>query len=271
MILHEWRSWQRAANLSERTVTERARVLEQACNHAGRTDPLDLTPRGLVRFLAQPHMSPITRATYYASLRAFWKWAVKVGAAERNVMDDVPTPKRPPAVPRPIRSAQLGDVLRGCRTERTRDMVLLGALAGLRVHEIAKVQGRDFDPEAGTLTVVGKGAKTGIIPAHPALLDRVSAMPSGWWFPAQGTADRPITGRAVGQAVARAMNRAGVQGTAHQLRHWYGTHLLDTGADLRTVQELLRHEHISSTAIYTRVPDARRRAAVDRLALPAAA
>jgi integrase/recombinase XerD len=61
------------------------------------------------------------------------------------------------------------------------------------------------------------------------------------------------------------MRRARVQGTPHSLRHWYASTLLDDGADLRTVQELLRHTSIQTTQVYTRVRDERRVSAVDRL------
>ena len=67
------------------------------------------------------------------------------------------------------------------------------------------------------------------------------------------------------------MERAVVNATPHQLRHWYGTQLLEHGADLRTVQELMRHESISSTQIYTLVSPVRRRDAIMLLELPDAA
>jgi len=61
------------------------------------------------------------------------------------------------------------------------------------------------------------------------------------------------------------MVRAGIPGSAHCLRHWFGTALLEAGVDLRTVQELMRHQSLTSTEIYTRVTDARRAAGIDRL------
>jgi site-specific recombinase XerD len=74
-----------------------------------------------------------------------------------------------------------------------------------------------------------------------------------------------VHAKSVSSIIGMAMRRAGVVGTPHSLRHWYGTTLLEDGADLRTVQELLRHKSVATTQIYTRVPDARRTAAVARL------
>ncbi|MDO5618011.1 tyrosine-type recombinase/integrase [Kocuria sp.] len=272
LYLHDFRDWQRAANLSERTATERARVIAQLCAAAGRDDPLEVGAREIVRFLAQRHLSRTTRASYYASLRAFYTWAMRAGLAASSPMEGVPTPKRPPSTPRPIQTVQLAATLRAANRARTRAMVLLGALEGLRVHEIAAAAGPDFDLGAGTMTLTGKGGKRAVIPLHPAVAELAREMPTrSWWFPSYQDATQHIGSRAVGKAISGAMHRAGVPGTAHQLRHWYGTELLERGASLRTVQELLRHESVATTQIYTRVTSARRREAIGRLELPAAA
>ncbi|BBX59774.1 Tyrosine recombinase XerC [Mycobacterium shottsii] len=92
----------------------------------------------------------------------------------------------------------------------------------------------------------------------------------GWWFP--GNARRPgqpITHRAVSQIISQAMDRADIPGgTAHRIRHWYGTNLVGDGADLRTAQTLLRHANLNTTAIYVQVSDPKRAEAIDRLKLP---
>jgi integrase/recombinase XerD len=69
----------------------------------------------------------------------------------------------------------------------------------------------------------------------------------------------------VSSGIGAAMTRAGVSGTPHALRHWYGSSLLANGADLRTVQECMRHASIVATQVYTRVPDDRRREAIATL------
>jgi len=103
--------------------------------------------------------------------------------------------------------------------------------------------------------------------SYPLLVDAALTMPTrGWWFPSNRR--RPgdhVRGKGVSDIIGNAMRRADARGTPHCLRHWTGTTLLDDGADLRTVQELLRHKSVATTQIYTKVPDARRHDAVNRL------
>ena len=178
----------------------------------------------------------------------------------------VGTPKVPERDPRPLADTEVVVLLQARMWSSTRAMILLGLLAGLRVHEIAKIRGEDFDQAAHVLWVKGKGRKLKSIPLHPMLIELASGMPAvGWWFPMRGYPSEHVHSKSVSDVVGRAMRRAGVRGTPHCLRHWYATTLLDDGADLRVVQELMRHKSISSTALYTRVPDARRHEAVARL------
>ncbi|MCB4209154.1 tyrosine-type recombinase/integrase [Arthrobacter sp. UM1] len=183
-------------------------------------------------------------------------------------MDRVPRVKRPRLVPRPITAADISRLVESSR-RLTRVKILLAALAGLRVHEIAKIRGEDIDLDARTLTVEGKGGHIALIPLHPQLVEIAQGMPRiGFWFPSE-TRRGHVHARAVGKAIQRAIDRAGADGTPHQLRHWYGSSLLASGADLRTVQELMRHVSIQSTQIYTLVPDERRHEAVSRLSIAA--
>jgi site-specific recombinase XerD len=99
------------------------------------------------------------------------------------------------------------------------------------------------------------------------LVEAALTMPTkGWWFPSNSrNPGGHVTGKSVSAIIGNAMRRAGISGTPHSLRHWTGTTLLDDGADLRTVQELLRHKSVATTQIYTKVSDDRRTAAVNRL------
>ena len=260
----QWRTWMLAAALSLRTVDERLRLLarfqlETEC------DPVTADYETVVEWLASGDWSVSTKATYRSALAAWFAWLVKMEYRLDNPMVKVASPRPPARVPRPIADENLPVLLSTPMHSRTRVMILLAAYAGLRVHEVAKIRGQDFDLRARTLTVKGKGGVVRRLPLADALADIAATMPArGWWFPSRAP-DGHVQARSVSAMIGQVMRRAGVPGTAHSLRHWYATTLVDEGVDLRTVQELLRHASLSTTQIYTKVSDARRRAGIDKL------
>ncbi|UVO12021.1 site-specific integrase [Mycobacterium sp. SVM_VP21] len=136
-------------------------------------------------------------------------------------------------------------------------MVLLGAMEGLRAHEIAKVKGEHLDLIDRTMIVTGKGGVTATLPIHHLVVEIAYQMPrKGPWFPGP---DRGHQRReSVSGTIKDAMVRVGVPGSAHCLRHWFGTAPVRAGVDLRTVQTLMRHQNLSSTAVYTAIADEQR-------------
>lgn len=269
MLLDRWTLWMKSQGLSDRTITERLSTVRHLLAHAGK-DGLNLAPEDIQRYLARD-MSPSTRATYHASIRAFTAWMQRAGERADNPSDQTPRPKRPKSRPRPVEDSQLAALLIAANRRRTVTYILLGAMAGLRVHEIAKIRGEDIDPYTGVLTVVGKGGKVAAIPLHDRLIQEASNYPStGYWFPNYGRrATSPhVHGSAVSAAISRTMERAGFQGKPHQLRHFYGTELVRAGVNLRIVQELMRHESPATTAIYTRVDVDQLRDGLSLLQLP---
>lgn len=251
-ILDDWILWMRSQGLSERTIGERIGTARQLLEHAN-AKPLTLTPRDIQNFLARP-LSAATRATYHASIRALCAWMQRTQVREDNPADRTPRPRRPKSRPRPIESTQLSALLAAANRRRTRAYVLLGALAGLRVHEIAKIHGRDIDPYTHVLTVIGKGGKVARIPMHDDLVKLAESYPiDAYWFPSYLAGREHVSSTAVSQAISDAMHRAGFQGKPHQLRHFYGTELVRAGVNLRIVQTLMRHESPATTAIYTEV------------------
>jgi site-specific recombinase XerD len=254
MTLGRWTLWMHAQGLSERTIGERIGTIRGLLEYA-HAGPLELAPEDIQTFLARK-LSPATRATYHASIRAFCAWMQRTRERDDNPADQTPRPRRPKSRPRPIASTQLDALLEAANRRRTRTYILLAAFAGLRVHEIAKIHGRDIDPYTGVLTVTGKGGKTAQVPLHDELLAEATHYPSdAYWFPAysQNTKTPHVTSTAVSQAISGAMTRAGFQGKPHQLRHYYGTELVRAGVNLRIVQTLMRHESPATTAIYTEV------------------
>ena len=158
------------------------------------------------------------------------------------------------------------------RRQDTRTKILLASYAGLRIHEIAKLRGQDIDTAGGTLTVTGKGGRTDLLPAHPIILTQAANYPrKGHWFPSPTRPGQHVTAKTVGTVIARALRRAGIDATAHQLRHFFATSLLEAGVDSRIVQTLMRHASLATTGRYLGVTLTQQRAALDSLTIVASA
>lgn len=261
--------WMASAGMSPKTRYERMVTIRRIGREFD-CAPERLTAQQLAAWFAQD-FHPNTRASYQSHMRAWFRWLVM----QEHRADD-PTQKLGPVrriktKPRPAKTphVEASLELKGLR-RRTRMMVLLAAYAGLRVHEIAKIRGEDFDWVDREVTILGKGQKERIVPVHDFIEAEAMNFPtSGYWFPSYSKQD-PKVGHigadAVTQAIRGALARAGSQSKPHALRHWFATELLRQGADLRTIQELLGHSSLETTAIYTAVDGKRKRAAVDLLA-----
>lgn len=266
-LIEQWALWQRSGRRAPRTIQERCRVIDQFLTESG-ADPIHSTWLDVAGWMdSHPEWGQSTAATYFSYLTSWHKWLVMMEHRTGNPMFKLQTPRRPERSPRPVADADLLRLLNTGMHARTRVMILLAALAGLRVAEIAQVQGEDLDLDAGRIQVLGKGRKRAWVPLHPILIEVAAQMPkAGYWFPGNSRRPgQPIRSKSVSDIIGNAMRRAGIQGTPHSLRHWYATTLLSEGADLRTVQELMRHSSVQTTQVYTQVPDARRADAVSRL------
>ncbi|NUP83862.1 MAG: tyrosine-type recombinase/integrase [Nonomuraea sp.] len=261
----------RAEGLSTRTITERPRIVRRAARSLG-ADPLAFTTDDLVAYLAELPSSA-TKQTYYSALRAWHTWLQVCGVRDDDPLTGVRRPRVPRRRPRPVATGHLDLLLDSGIRGRTRTVVLLCSYQGLRVHEAAKIRGEDVDLISMTLRVVGKGAVDEVVPLHPLIAAEAAKYPRrGYWFPSYVRPGRPVRRESLSAVISRAMKRLGIPGTAHSLRHWYATQLLEeAGADLRTVQTLLRHASLATTQIYTEVNPARQRAAAERLPTPRAA
>ncbi|AEL19988.3 tyrosine integrase [Mycobacterium phage Philonius] len=264
--LDDWEIWQTAQRLSRRTIDERLRVIHLLHAETG-VQPMKIRATDLVRWIADHEdWSDSTACTYTSYLSAWFKWLQLTDRREDNPMVKVGAPRLPDRQPRPVSDADVVALLQTRMWTSTRRMILLALLAGLRVHEIAKIRGEDIDMSARVLWVKGKGKRLRSVPLHPLLIEMASEMPqAGWWFPMRGHEGEHILSKSVSDIIGRTMKRAGVRGTPHCLRHWYATTLLDNGTDIRVVQELLRHKSIATTQIYTKVPEGRLHDAITSL------
>jgi site-specific recombinase XerD len=250
LALRRWAQDMTAANRSGRTITERVRLVTRCAQTVGES-PLTLSDEQVAEFLAG--CKPKSRPTYFNHLHAWFTWL-----ARQSLRDDVPTlrldrPKVGRREPRTISTAHVRALVASPIWDRTRAMVFLGAYQGLRASEIAHVIGTDFDLIAGEMTVTGKGNVTRTLPLHPHVAELVPQFSRGWWFPSYTRPGRPIHAATVSNTISDAMERAGFNGTCHDLRRWYATTMIEAGKDLTTVQRLLGHASVATTQRYIAV------------------
>jgi site-specific recombinase XerD len=250
--------------------------------------PSEVTVRALRLYLAglaQGGAAPSTAARKLAAARALFSSQREHGAIAHSPADLLSAPKRPAALPRVVRSAELERLLDGIPATgplalRDRALFELAYGCGLRAQELADLALDDVDLDGEQVRVEGKGAKTRLVPLgeHAALAvcrycER--ARPGLSAAAGPGRAPRELflsrSGRALSTSdirrrLAHWLERAGLLASysPHSLRHSFATHLLDGGADLRAIQELLGHSSISTTQLYTRVEAARLRRAYAR-------
>ncbi|MDY5143175.1 MULTISPECIES: tyrosine-type recombinase/integrase [Actinotignum] len=266
-ICAKWETAMTAQNLSKNTIKERIRTVT-AFGRDMEVNVLDATTDTILEWIAKKPTAH-TKWSYFRSLKAFYVWLHNMEIRIKNPLTNVPSPKCPKCKPRPVADAHITRVLSGHLHKRTRAMILLAAFAGLRIHEIAKIHGSDYDPETGQLTIIGKGQQMAIVPLHPALQEFFAGMPrDGWWFPSYKYPDEHLKSRSVGRTISDTFERHGINMTAHQLRHSFGTDLVANGVDIRIVQTLMRHESIQSTVIYVAVSDTQQRQALTTLNVP---
>lgn len=258
-VLAAWRLHGSAAGHSPRTVDARCGTIRRLARSC---DPLRASREELVGWLAgltngdAPALRS-TKATYRAQIRAFYAWLSDTGRREDDPSLKLPATKTPRGVPHPLTPAEVSAVLKACsdgRSWQTKAYVVLGAYAGLRVHEIAKVRGEDFHGDE--IAVIGKGGVVSTVPMAPVIRRLAETMPAtGYWFPTR-SATGHVHRCSVSAAIQRAFHRAGINAVPHALRHHYCTQVLRaSGGDLRTTQRAARHANPATTAIYTQIVD----------------
>jgi len=240
----------------------------------GRTE---LSTDRLRLYLRKYGTTPITRARKLSSLRAFVKFLKALGELDQDPTEALEAPFRRKRLPKALSQDQAVALLDQEAASRTpaRDQAMLEMMyaAGLRVSELVGLDVTDVDINAGTLHVLGKGNKQriaffGRTAAH-ALKDYMESerVPPVVGIPVfTNPKGKRLTTRSVQTVVKKWAMQAGLppETTPHTLRHSFATHLLDNGADLKSVQQLLGHESLATTEIYTHVSVERLRASVDK-------
>lgn len=210
--------------------------------------PEQATLDGLLEHLGNEDWGNSYRRAVRSTLRSFYGWMHATGRVDSDPAAALPAVQAPRGLPRPAPDDALAQSLLRA-DERTRRMILLAALAGLRCCEIATVRSDDVQGPRGarTLTVRGKGDRVREVPVTDELA-RMVADADGYLFPGQ------IDGHISAAYVSKLISRALPGHTAHTLRHRFATKALrGSGGNLIIVQRLLGHASVATTQVYTDV------------------
>ena len=267
-----------AARLAPRTVEAYRRDLAHLSAFLGGS-PTDATTEQLQAYVAQLRADGLAATTIgrrIAALRSFYRHQVLVGARVENPAAELDLPKRRKALPKTLSPGEVERLIEaaaGVTPRALRDQALVELLygAGLRVSEAVGLERSGVDLENRFVRVLGKGAKERIVPIGRPAVEAVQRYLSRG-RPYLDKRHRPdLFLNAQGGALTRAgaflilrtlAGKAGLEPERvhpHLLRHSFATHLLEGGADLRSVQEMLGHADLATTELYTHVSDRRRR------------
>lgn len=228
-----------------------------------------LAVRSFLAHLSREGVGRQTQARALSSVRGLLKFACREGLITENPAAAVRTPKQPRKLPRHLRPGEIEELIEaadGAEPLELRDRAILELLyaTGLRVGELVSLDWSDLDLEGRFLRVVGKGGKERMVP-----FGRMAAESLGAWFAVWEDVRKTAASdgepvflnnggtRLSDRSIRRILDRytqdaaiaAGVH--PHTLRHTFATHLLEGGADLRSIQELLGHSSLSTTQKYT--------------------
>jgi integrase/recombinase XerC len=251
-----------------------------------RVDPLAV--RSYLAALHRAGLKNRSIARHLSTMRSLFRWACREGHLEKSPAAGLVSPRVPRSLPRAMTVADTESLLEASEAdsvpERERALFELLYAAGLRVSEAAGLDVEDLDLSSRLVRVLGKGSKQRIVPFGEQAEDALRA-----WLPLRAALRREgsphddaeplfvnrrggrLTTRSMARLLKRRLRAAGLSAdiSPHALRHTFATHLLEAGADLRAIQELLGHASLSTTQKYTHL-DVARLAEVYRSAHPKA-
>jgi site-specific recombinase XerD len=247
-------------NYSTKTIPYYLRAVADFARHFGRSpDKLGLNElRSYQAYLLRDRKLAVgTVVGLVAALRFFFNRTLK----RHLPPTDIPYPKHPRRLPAVLTVEEVARLIDSARNLLDRTLLMVLYSTGMRNFELRQLQVKDIDSKSMLIHIQrGKGGRDRYVPLSPKLLETLREYwrwmkPKTWLFP--GTihnwrADKPITPKVVWDACQFAARRAGIKKRvyAHLLRHSYATHLLEQGADLRTIQLLLGHVRLEHTAVY---------------------
>lgn len=255
--------------LSVNTILSYKRDLEKFCSFLT-PQPLEkATKQDLFRFIQtlEKSFSIATQQRQIVVLRRFYHFLLKEGAIAKNPAAHIDPPKKGVQIVRPLTIQEIEILVKTCRTPMEKALLLTIYGAGLRASEVASLT--LYDVQEGTVRVKGKGNKERIVPIAEIVLEAIDAYlrmrndTNPYLFVHKS---RNLKREGILLIIKRISQKSGLSKNiyTHLLRHSFATHLLQGGADLRTIQELLGHSDIRTTNRYTHLTKDHLQSAFDR-------
>ena len=228
--------------------TSRRRSVLRSVGNAGTASREDIE----AWWASRRHLQGSTRANDLACLRSFYRWCRRWEHRDDDPTTRLDAPKVDKGLPRPVSRHDLRRLL-DTLPDDMRRAVALGAYAGLRVSEVAALHWSDVDVEARRARIIAtKGTKSRLVAIGSVLIDQI--LPDTGGNVVTGTSEQ-LSASALQRRVNRAIQRAGVDATFHQLRHRYGTLAYQATRDLVAVGRQMGHSSPVTTAIYAAASD----------------
>lgn len=240
--------------------------------------PVDI--RGFLAMMRNSGYSKATIARKLAALRSFYKFLVRAGQIDASPVSVIRTPRQDRRLPTCLDLAQIEALLGAPDTSTVlgaRDRAILETIysAGLRIGEVVSLNVEDLDEFSEALRIRGKGKKERLVPLGSKAVEAIDAYlklrAAAFGADARGPLfvnkfGGRLTDRSIRRKLDKYLREAGldVHVSPHALRHSFATHMLNAGADLRSVQEMLGHESLSTTQIYTHLTTRRLKQVYDR-------
>ncbi len=253
--------------LSQNTIDAYRRDILMFLDYSKHPDFDNVTRMGInsyIRFLREENYSPTSVIRKIASLRGFFKWLCANEMCKFDPTLTIERPKIPQRLPKVMTVAEIEEILRENLSKTQRVIVELLYGCGLRVSELTNLKINNFDLSAKYLTAFGKGSKERIVPlGKKAIVAIKDYLPFRDFLLKKFRLDTKIllinengknmTRQEVYIFIHELGKKIHKNISPHTLRHSYATHLLENGADLRVVQELLGHSDVATTQLYTHI------------------
>ena len=271
-MIKDYRNYLRLERrMSPNTVTSYCHDVAGLLEHCGQ-EPSQITSEDIQAYLGKvtaEGLSKRSTARLTSSLRSFFDWCVQEGEVKENPCDRVEAPKLGKYLPSVLSLQEVEAILASVDLKKAggkRDRAILEVLygCGLRVSEAAALRISHIHLDEGFVDVIGKGEKQRLVPLGEPAADAIRAYLEDRPLPASRAVEdflflnrfgKPLSRVSIFTMVKEQAMAAGIQKeiSPHTFRHSFATHLIENGADLRIVQEMLGHESILTTELYTHI------------------